>query len=114
MQEAARGRSDARLSQSAARRCSPPSPTRALPAFDKIGISGGFDKVILKEGDAESVSLAVSGIDADKITTEVSDNILKIGMKKGSWSNFKATITITYRSLREVANVILTVRVPIT
>ena len=78
--------------------------TRSLASFDKIGVSGGFDKVILKEGSAESVTLEVKGIDPDNILTEVDGKTLKIGMKKGSWSNFKATITVTYKSIREVAN----------
>jgi hypothetical protein len=78
--------------------------TRTLSSFDKIGISGGFDKVILKEGSAESVTLEVKGVDPDKILTEVKGNTLEIGMKKGSWSNFKATITVTYESIRQVAN----------
>lgn len=78
--------------------------TRSLSSFDKIGISGGFDAVILKEGSAEGVSLEVSGIDPDKITTEVKGSTLHIGMKRGSYSDFKARITVTYKSLRELAN----------
>ncbi len=78
--------------------------TRTLSSFDKIAISGGYDKVILKEGSAESVSLEVSGTDPDNIITEVKGNTLEVRMKKGSWSNFKAKITITYKSIRELAS----------
>ncbi len=78
--------------------------TRNLSSFDKIAISGGFDAVILQEGGAESVSLEVSGVDADKIITEVKGSTLEIGMKKGNYKNFKARITVTYRNLREIAN----------
>ena len=78
--------------------------TRSLSSFDKIAISGGFDKVILKEGSTESVTIEVSGIDADKIKTEVKGNTLEIGMKHGSWSNFKAKITVTYKNIRELAS----------
>lgn len=78
--------------------------TRSLPAFDKIGISGGFDVVYLKQGDAESVVLDLQGIDADKIETEVKDGQLKIKTKKGSYHNYKAKITVTYRNLKSVAN----------
>lgn len=77
---------------------------RTLPAFDKIAISGGYDAIILQEGNEESVALEVKGIDADKIITEVQGHTLKIGMKNGSWSNFKAKITITYRNLKSVAS----------
>jgi Protein of unknown function (DUF2807). len=78
--------------------------TRSLPSFDKIGVSGGFDKILLKEGDSESVKLELSGIDPDKIETEVKDGTLKIGTKKGLHSRYKATVTVTYRNLKGVAN----------
>jgi hypothetical protein len=80
------------------------SVTRTLTSFDKIGISGGFDVVFLKEGDSESVTLDVSGIDPEKIETEVKDGTLRIHTKKGCYSNFKAKITVNYRSLKSVAN----------
>ncbi len=78
--------------------------TRSLSAFDQIAISGGFDQIILKEGSSESVSLEVSGIDADKIITETKGSTLEISMKKGSYHNYKAKITITFKSIREVRN----------
>lgn len=78
--------------------------TRTLSPFDKISISGGFDKVVLKEGNAESVTLVVSGIDPDNIKTEVQNSTLRIATKKGSYSNFKATITVTYKSIHKVVN----------
>ncbi len=78
--------------------------TRSLSSFDKVGISGGYDKVILKEGNSESVTIEVSGIDPDNIITEVRGSTLEVKTKKGKWSNFKAKITITYKSLRAVAN----------
>ncbi len=78
--------------------------TRSLSSFDQIAISGGFDAIILQEGSSESVSLDISGIDADKIITEVKGNTLEIGVKKGNYRNFKARITVTYRNLRRIAN----------
>lgn len=80
------------------------SVTRSLPSFEKIGISGGFDVVFLKQGDAETVTLDVNGIDPDNILTDVKNNTLQIKTKKGNYSNFKAKITVTYRSLKAVAN----------
>ena len=78
--------------------------TRTLSAFDHIAISGGFDKVILKEGSAEEIKLELSGIDADKIKTEVKGSTLEIGVKKGWYGDFKATLTVTFRSVREISN----------
>lgn len=78
--------------------------TRSLPAFDKIAISGGFDAVILQEGSSEGVSLDFSGVDADRIVTEVKGSKLEIGMKNGNYRNMKVRITVTYRNLYEIAN----------
>lgn len=78
--------------------------TRSLSGFEKVSISGGYDAVILKEGDKESVTLETSGIDVDKILTTVKGQTLEIGMKRGNYRNFHARITITYRSLSEINN----------
>jgi len=78
--------------------------TRSLSSFDEIGISGGYEVVFLKEGDAERVSLEVSGTDPDNIVTEVKNGTLHIKTKKGNYRNLKAKITITYRTLKSVAN----------
>jgi Putative auto-transporter adhesin, head GIN domain len=76
---------------------------RSLPAFNKIAISGGYDKIILQEGSSESVKLDLNGIDAENIVTEVVGNTLRISTKNGSWRNFKAIITVTYRQITEIA-----------
>ena len=78
--------------------------TRTLSAFDHIAISGGFDKIILQEGSAEGIVLELNGIEAEKIKTEVKGSTLEIGVKKGWHGDFKATLTVTFRSLREISN----------
>lgn len=78
--------------------------TRTLSAFNEVGISGGFELVELKEGDTEMVKLELSGIDPDRIITEVKDNTLKIGVKNGTYSRFKGKIYVTYRNLKGIAN----------
>ncbi|MCC7464909.1 MAG: DUF2807 domain-containing protein [Saprospiraceae bacterium] len=80
------------------------SVTRTLSSFDKIGISGGFDAVFLKQGTEESVQLDLKGIDPDQIETEVKNGTLKISTKKGNYRNYKANITITYKNIKAVAN----------
>lgn len=80
------------------------SVTRSLTDFDKIAISGGFDVVYLQQGDQESVQIEVKGIDPDKIVTEVKNGTLQIHTKKGSYSDMKAKLTVTYRNLKSVAN----------
>ena len=78
--------------------------TRSLSAFDEVAISGGFDVVELKAGDAEMVKLDLSGIDPDRIITEVEGNTLRIGVKKGNYHDFKGKVYVTYRNLKAVAN----------
>ena len=78
--------------------------TRNLSSFDKIAISGGYDALILQEGNSESVSIEVKGVDADKIITEVDGSTLEIGMKRGNYRNIKVRITVTYKNLKEVAS----------
>ncbi|HMX39977.1 MAG TPA: head GIN domain-containing protein [Saprospiraceae bacterium] len=78
--------------------------TRSLPAFDGISIAGGFEHVYLKEGSAEGIVIEVSGIDADKIKTEVKGSTLEIGVKKGWHGNFKSTLTITYRQIKALSS----------
>lgn len=76
--------------------------TRSLSSFENIAIAGGFDHVYLQEGSSESIVLELSGIDADKIKTDVYNNTLSIAVKKGRYNNLRATLTITYRSLKSV------------
>jgi hypothetical protein len=78
--------------------------TRSLPAFDKIGISGGFDKLVLKEGASEMVTIESEGVDPDKIKTEVKNGALEISMKNGSYNNMRATLVVTYRSLKQISS----------
>jgi hypothetical protein len=80
--------------------CGQTTVNRNLESFDQIDISGGFDQVFLKAGDAESVSLEVSGVDPDKIITEVKSHTLHVGMKNGNYNHMKSKITITYKSIK--------------
>ncbi|MCC6459507.1 MAG: DUF2807 domain-containing protein [Saprospiraceae bacterium] len=78
--------------------------TRSLSSFDGIALSGGFDKVILKEGNTESITIEAEGVDPEHILTEIEGNTLGIRMKKGSYRNARIHLNITYRQLREVSN----------
>lgn len=77
---------------------------RSLEPFDRIDLAGGFDAVLLKAGDAESVSLDVQGIDPDKIITEVKDGRLRITTKNSHPNRHKVRLTVTYRRLSAIAN----------
>lgn len=78
---------------------------RSVSGFDEIAISGGFDKIILREGASESVEIQPNGADLDKIITEVEGNSLKLGFKKGyNCHNCKVKIVVTFKSIREINN----------
>ncbi len=78
--------------------------TRSLPAFDELYISGGYDVVELKQGDTEMVVLEVSGIDPDNIITEVKNGKLEIKNKRGTYRNFRARMTVTFKNIQSIKN----------
>ena len=79
--------------------------TRNLSAFDKISISGGFEKVVLSAGSSESVGIEAPGVDPEDVITEIKGSTLNIRMKKGSYNkDHKIRLTVTYRNLSELSN----------
>lgn len=78
--------------------------TRTLTAFNQIAISGGYEKIVLKEGSAESVTIEADGVNPDNVITEVKDNTLGIRMKKGTYKSGKIKISVTYKNLTEISN----------
>lgn len=81
------------------------SAKRTVSGFDEISISGGFDKIILKEGASEGVEIESDGADLEKIITETNGNTLEIHTKRGyDPGNKKIKITVTFKKLREINN----------
>ena len=79
--------------------------TRSLSDFNRIAISGGFVKVILKQGDTESVRIESEGVDLEQIQTDVKGNQLHLGVKSQRWSNKgRVKLIVTYRQLTEINN----------
>lgn len=78
--------------------------TRNLSGFDEIAISGGFEKVVLQEGNSESVSIEATGISPDDIVTEVKGSTLNIHLKKGSYRSAKIKLSVNYKSLKAISN----------
>lgn len=83
--------------------------TRSLGAFQKIRNSGNLD-VFLSKGDKESARLEISGIELERIATEVENGVLKIFIKKNNWgdwgwnNNVKGKVYVTYRNLDGISN----------
>lgn len=78
--------------------------TRTLSSFKSINLSGGFDAVKIREGNQESITITASGIDLDKIVTEVKNNGLDVHIKNGWYGKAKINIEITYRAIEAVNN----------
>ncbi len=76
------------------------SETRSLGSFTGISVSTSVTATIQK-GATNSVDITATGIDLDKVKTEIDNGVLKVGVKnKGSnWSWLKKTkveVTVTY------------------
>jgi hypothetical protein len=74
---------------------------RTAGAFDEVAVTGKI-LVELIPGSKEEVDVAVSGVELDRVVTEVSQGQLKIRMKPGIYSDASVTVHVTYRTLREL------------
>ena len=80
--------------------------TRNLDSFDGISVSSGISATLVK-GNTNKIEITASGIDLDKITTNVSDDKLKVRVKQNNWNKLfgnkkrKVEVTITYNSALE-------------
>jgi hypothetical protein len=75
--------------------------TRNLSPFSHLKVSQGID-VYLKKGDKESARVVVTGADASKVLTEVTDKTLRVHMSSGSFRNINAKVYVTYVSLSRI------------
>lgn len=77
--------------------------TRVLESFNKLSVSAGFEKIILKPGDKESIFLSSNGTSLDKIKTFVKNNSLVIEPEKNNYKGCKdVTVIITYKELNTI------------
>ena len=76
---------------------------RAVAAFTKIETSVPLD-IIIEKGSKENVNVSITGVEPQKILTEVTGNTLKVHMEKGNYTNVKGKISITYVSLSGIAS----------
>lgn len=79
------------------------SDNRVVSSFTKIETSLPLD-VVLEKGSKENVNVSVTGVEPQKILTEVEGGTLKVHMEKGNYNNLKGKITITYVSLSAIAS----------
>lgn len=76
--------------------------TRQVGDFKKLSISGGYDKMVLREGSSPSVKITADGVELDKIITENSGDELEIRMKNGSYRNCHIEIEVVFTKLEEL------------
>lgn len=82
--------------------------TRSLGAFTSVSSSSVID-VVLKKGDKEQVTIEASGIELNKISTEVVGSTLKIYIDNknkpwGGYNNLNVKVYVTFRDLSSLSN----------
>ncbi len=79
--------------------------TRDLSSFSGISVAAGIEATLV-QGDENSIEITVSGIELDKITTDISRGVLKVSVnnKNKWWKNLgigsrrDVDVVITYKS----------------
>ncbi len=77
------------------------SETRALRSFNSVKISNSIDAVLIK-GNENSIEIDASGIDLDKIQTNVVNQNLEVKLAKGNHKSNAVKVKITYVEIDEV------------
>lgn len=71
--------------------------TRNLPSFNKISV-GQSIKLVIEEGNENTARIETTGVDTDKVLTEVSGSGLNIHMENGSYRSTTVKVYLTYKS----------------
>ena len=77
--------------------------TRKVSSFSKLEAGGSFD-VIIEKGNENVITIEASGVNPEKIITEVRGDVLKVYMEKGNYRNVQATVYITYENLEAISH----------
>lgn len=70
--------------------------SRNLPSFSKLSVGQSINLVIEK-GNENRARIETSGVDADRVLTEVSGSSLDIRMKKGTYRSTNVNVYLTYK-----------------
>lgn len=79
------------------------SQNRNLSEFSKIKSSGIFE-VNIQQGEVQNIEILADDNIINKITTEVYNGQLNIGLKKGTYRSIDVTINITVKNLTKITN----------
>jgi hypothetical protein len=76
--------------------------SRNLSSFDKVAVSESI-KLVLKKGNENKARIETSGVDTDRVLTEISGSSLNIHMKKGNYRSTTVEVHLTYtKELQEI------------
>lgn len=78
--------------------------TRTVGDFRKLAVSGGYDKLVLREGSSPSVKITADGIELDKILTTINGSTLEIELKNGRNRNHHIELVVTFTKLEELSS----------
>lgn len=77
------------------------SETRSLRDFNSIKVSNSIDAELVR-GDKNEIQIMASGIELDKVETNVYDNTLEVKLARGNFKSNSVKVTITYVDIDEV------------
>lgn len=69
--------------------------SRNLSSFDKVAVSESI-KLVLKKGSENKARIETSGVDTDRVLTEISGSSLTIHMEKGNYRSTTVEVYLTY------------------
>ena len=75
--------------------------TRSLRDFNSIKVSNSIEAELIR-GDKNEIQIIASGIELDKVETNVSDNTLEVKLSRGNFKSNSVKVTITYIEIDEL------------
>ncbi|MBT0811090.1 DUF2807 domain-containing protein [Litoribacter ruber] len=75
--------------------------TRKLQGFNSVKISNAIEAE-LEKGDRNEIHILASGVDLDKVETNVSDRTLEVKLGRGNFRSTSVKVKITYTDLDQV------------
>lgn len=75
--------------------------TRDLRNFSSVKVANSIEAELVK-GDKNSISIVASGVELDKVETNVSEDALEVKLGRGNFRSSSVKVTITYIDIDEV------------
>ncbi|MCH7401269.1 head GIN domain-containing protein [Belliella kenyensis] len=75
--------------------------TRDLRNFSSLKVNSAIEAELVK-GEKNSIAIVASGVDLDKVETNVSDGTLEVKLGRGNFRSSSVKVTITYVDIDEI------------